>query len=649
MFGDLPSRRGWNPLPMIANSILPRITPRGFQRPVAGALLFTDGIATDERPNDWSAGGLPPIYPVILGEAVGLQDLRWDHVAVNLTAFEDAPVTISAEIHHEGFSGQTVSARILDDQGSIVKEELVTLPEDDRGTSVRFQIRPTQPGLNFYMLEVLPREDGETKPLAEATLANNRRRIAVERGSGPYRVLYVSGRPNWEFKFLNRALEADEQIKLTALVRIAKREPKFDWRGRAGESTNPLFRGFDGVDAETERFDQPVIVRLNTKDSQELRDGFPKTAAELFPFHAVILDDLEAEFFTTAQMELLERFVSERGGSLLMLGGQESFVPGGYRNTPLARVLPVSLDDRPSSSSAQGWRLSLTRDGWLQPWARLRSTEEEETARLKSWPAFRTLNLSGREKPGATIIAEVVDRSGAKHPAVAVHRYGEGRCAAVLVGDLWRAQLEQTDEQRSRDDLAKAWRQLVRWLIADVPERIELRAVPMDDDPALMRLDVRIRTEEFQPQDNSSVVVTATLPDGTSLKLPAEPSLAEAGLYEALIAAAQPGNYRAAVTVTESGGAVVGGHETGWVQDSAACEFRRVSPDRSWLDDLARETGGEVVRPDQLERFVSTLTRRAAPITEVTTSPLWQHPLVLLIIIAGLCGEWGLRRWRGLP
>jgi uncharacterized membrane protein len=485
--------------------------------------------------------------------------------------------------------------------------------------------------------------------LAEAAEANTRRQIVVDRGSGPYRILYVSGRPNWEFKFLNRAVEQDEQVQLTALIRIAKREPKFDWRGRAGESSNPLFRGFDADEAEAERFDQPVIVRLNTKDAEELRDGFPKTEEDLYPFLAVILDDLEAEFFTTAQLELLERFVSERGGSLLMLGGQESFVQGEFRNTPLARVLPVSLDESLEPSPARRFRLRLTREGWLQPWARVRSIEDEETARLKGWPLFHTLNIAGREKPGATVIAEAVDQSGVEQPAVVAQRYGEGRCAAVLLGDLWRAQLDQSDEQRAKDDLGKAWRQLVRWLIADVPERIEIRPAPVEDDPAVRRVEVRLKTAAFQPQDNSSVTISATLPDGTNLSLPAEPSLAEPGLYEALIATPKPGAYRVEVKAADSEGAAIGSAVGGWVHDPLADEFRRVAPNREWLAQIAKETGGEIVAADDLDRFVERLTRMPAPKIETTTSPLWHHPLVLLLIIGGLCGEWGLRRWRGLP
>ena len=53
---------------------------------------------------------------------------------------------------------------------------------------------------------------------SEATLVNNQRVITVDRGRGPLRVLYVSGRPNWEYKFLNRAIEGDEQLQLVGLI-----------------------------------------------------------------------------------------------------------------------------------------------------------------------------------------------------------------------------------------------------------------------------------------------------------------------------------------------------------------------------------------------------------------------------------------------
>ena len=103
------------------------------------------------------------------------------------------------------------------------------------------------------------------------------------------------------------------------LIRIAKKEARFDFRGRT-ESSNPLFRGFGEEDEdETEQYDEAVLVRMNTRDADELARGFPKEAEELFSYHAVIVDDLEADFFKTSQQALLEEFVSRRGGGFLML------------------------------------------------------------------------------------------------------------------------------------------------------------------------------------------------------------------------------------------------------------------------------------------------------------------------------------------
>ena len=87
-----------------------------------------------------------------------------------------------------------------------------------------------------------------------------------------------------------------------------------------------------------------MLIRLNTKDELELKGGFPKTAEEACQYNAIVLDDLEADFFTRDQMTLMQKFVSERGGGLLMLGGAESFREGKFARTPIGDMLPVSLD-----------------------------------------------------------------------------------------------------------------------------------------------------------------------------------------------------------------------------------------------------------------------------------------------------------------
>ena len=92
-----------------------------------------------------------------------------------------------------------------------------------------------------------------------------------------------------------------------------------------------------------EEYDEPVLVRVGTKDDEELREGFPEKPEDLFQYDAIVLDDLEADFFLADQMKLIYDFVSRRGGGLLMMGGQESFRQGDYDRTPIGEMLPIDL------------------------------------------------------------------------------------------------------------------------------------------------------------------------------------------------------------------------------------------------------------------------------------------------------------------
>ncbi|MBI3880361.1 MAG: hypothetical protein HY301_09905, partial [Verrucomicrobia bacterium] len=489
-------------------------------QPIAGIVMLTDGDATDLADASGNWEGLPPVYPVLIGREQPARDIAIVNTTVSQTSFEDAPVTVQADVTATGYRGQEITGQLVAlaagtnaaPTNKVAAELTLTAPRDSDKMVFRFQFRPEKTGVLFYRLRIAAKGEmaqfDKPDTSTEATLANNETVVVVDRGRGPYRVLYVSGRPNWEYKFLHRAVEEDDQTQLVGLIRIAKREPKFEFRGRAGESSNPLFRGFGNQSKEEiERYDQPVLVRLNTRDEFELRAGFPKTPEDLFGYHAVILDDLESEFFTADQHSLLQKFVSERGGGFLMLGGAESFREGNFQKTGIGDLLPVYLDQRADVGGDKEYRLSLTREGWLQPWARLRNNEGEERKRLADLPHFDTLNHVREFKPGAMVVATVTD--GKKElPALVTQRFGRGRTAALLIGDLWQSGLG--DEAR-QNDLKKGWRQLVRWLVADVPEPVEIRTESQTGDAdGAMKISVRVRDQKFQPLDNATVSLKVT-------------------------------------------------------------------------------------------------------------------------------------------
>ncbi|MEY2410328.1 MAG: hypothetical protein QOF48_2998 [Verrucomicrobiota bacterium] len=643
-------------------SALKSIAARYHGQPLAGVLLLSGGNATDLTEGALDVAGLPPIYPVVIGSDDAVKDISVQKIAASQTVFEDAPVTIQGEVSASGYGGGNIVARLMDVTAAtnaasaisnklsgttarLIAKQIVKAPKEGETAGFRFQIKPERPGLTFYRLEVAAEEDAE-----EATLANNSRTVVVDRGRGPYRILYVAGRPNWEFKFLNRALMEDDQLQLVGLIRIARREPKFDFRGREGESSNPLFRGFGNQSKEdTERYDQPVLIRLNTRDEFELRGGFPKVPEDLYGYDAIIVDDLEAEFFTPDQMALVQKFVSERGGGFLMLGGAESFREGKFQRTPIGDLLPVYMDNPPETRSPGQLRINLTREGFLQPWARLRNNETDEKKRLTDVAPFGVLNKVRGVKPGASVIATVSDEKNAVHPAIVAQRFGNGRVGAVLLGDIWHWGFK---DEASHRDMDKAWRQLTRWLIADVPKAIDLQAQPRAGDPDnAVLLQIRAKDKRFLPIDNATVSVLvhkADVAGSNAVRITAEPSAREAGLFEAIYVPRETGGYQAQAIVTGENGAELGRAEAGWTSDPGADEFRSLKPNKALLESIARRTGGEMVPAGGLDAFAAMLPNKKAPITESWSSPLWHQAGVFLFALACFVTEWGLRRWRGL-
>jgi uncharacterized membrane protein len=607
--------------------------------PLAGIVLLSDGNATDlDRPFD--GRGLPPVYPVVIGGREPQPDIALANVTVTQTAFEDAPVTIAADVDSAGQAGRTIAAELLDGEGKVVQSQQLPVSRDDEMLAARFRLRPAKAGLSFYRVRV------SAPGAQEATLANNARLVLSERPPGPYRVLYVGGRPNWEYKFLRRAIEADASVQLVALLRVAAREPKFAFRGRGGETSNPLFRGFGAGGDDTEGYDQPVLVRLGTRDATELAGGFPKSDEELFAYHALIIDDVEAGFFTTDQQSRIERFVSDRGAGFLMLGGQDSFRQGHYEHTPISQLLPVYVDRLGEAPALPPVKLALSREGWLEAWTRLRDNEPAERDRLSLTPPFRVLNRVRGIKPGASVLATAAPANGAELPALVVQRFGSGRAGALMIGDLWHWALGRTELQ---PDLARFWRQTTRWLVTDVPDRVTVRVERRQAEAGQpMGIAVRVRDRAFRPAEDVSVALEVVAPDGEKARFAATPAASEAGLYEAIFLPRKAGGYRVRAQVTERDGRSAGEAETGWALDLEADEHRSIRANPALLETIARKTGGQMVALDQLEAFARELPRRGAPIAEPRSRPLWHNWPVLLGALTCFAAEWFIRRRRGL-
>jgi uncharacterized membrane protein len=127
----------------------------------------------------------------------------------------------------------------------------------------------------------------------------------------------------------------------------------------------------------------------------------PHTLSGYLEYDALIFDNVPGFGISVSQMEVLERYVRDMGGGLLMLGGEKSFGAGGYYRTPLEKLLPVDMDvptkmSIPSlclvmvidRSDSMGGNLSETR-----PSASMEErTTKLEVAKIAAFSAMKLLN-----------------------------------------------------------------------------------------------------------------------------------------------------------------------------------------------------------------------------------------------------------------
>lgn len=95
--------------------------------------------------------------------------------------------------------------------------------------------------------------------------------------------------------------------------------------------------------------DDNLVRALRSGDiSVDVHDAatHPLTAESLDRYRGVVLENVRAGSLGRVRMESLARFVDELGGGLMMTGGRNSFGVGGYHNSPIDPLLPVSMELR---------------------------------------------------------------------------------------------------------------------------------------------------------------------------------------------------------------------------------------------------------------------------------------------------------------
>lgn len=107
-----------------------------------------------------------------------------------------------------------------------------------------------------------------------------------------------------------------------------------------GEARLLVVGGEDADVAELAKGLRSEGIETDVVDPGELADRF----TEFAHYDAIVFANVGVEQIPAGAMQAVEAAVHDAGVGFLMIGGERSFGPGGYRGTPLEKVLPVTMD-----------------------------------------------------------------------------------------------------------------------------------------------------------------------------------------------------------------------------------------------------------------------------------------------------------------
>ncbi|MBV8779991.1 MAG: hypothetical protein JO353_01210 [Phycisphaerae bacterium] len=349
----------------------------------------------------------------------------------------------------------------------------------------------------------------------------------------------------------------------------------------------------------------------------------------------VILHDVRTDLLAEPQWQQLANWVQFRGGGVIFIAGPQSNAAATQEVVGLRRLLPWRENAPPPQwrnrpAEAAGFHL-LPSDA--SPLTRLSADALDNRRRWEQLPALHDI-FSIQMLRQNTVPVLTDQESG--QAIITDARLGAGRVLFIGTNqtDRWRGKL-------SADDPDRFWLGAIHE-IAGRPFAVHTASAGLDVDQAQISpgqsCTVRTRGKNANAVD--------VLRDGepvTRLVLNPMTQTNEEGRYAGNIPPLPIGDYQvrlqSAGTLLTMPLAVVPNFDA---------EMANLTPDDSFLRRIARSSGGDELRLDEVMSLPQRLQQIHQGSPTIQTFPLWDSAALYGFVVGCLCFEWASRKWIGL-
>ena len=603
--------------------------------PVVGVILISDG-RDNSRSNPVSAASRlkdldVPVYVIQVGSEFRPKDLAIASLDYPQSTYKDDKPMLIAKLFTTGFEGEQLTVELVEKDGAgdetVIDSKQVT--PDTISAQVEFELKADEVGRHEYKVRtaVQPGEISED---------NNQQSFAMSVVDDTARVLVLEGEARWEFHFLNNALDRDARVDVKSFV---FRQP---FIGRLPQTFFPM--------------------ELNVPNDPDDLENSPFSEFDL-----VIVGDVASHHIPQQGWELLEKFVTETGGTLVMSAGKRYF-PRAHRSEVIERLVPLtdlrevvlSDDAAKAPPSLRGFHLKLTPEGERESMLRF---DADELKNRRIWDDLpgHLWGLVGQARPGASVLAYAVQRNkpatleAERNSALIVHQhYGAGQVLWLGIDSTWRWRHRVGDRYHHR-----FWGQMARWAAenksvagtADVrfgPDRTDIEV----GEDAIIRArwmrnflkrfpELKAKTEIYRLDADNS--------DEPFSVIDLRPSANRPLIHSGRAVSLPTGTYRLKLVVER---ADLGKEEVVtqlFVHEQQTLELSDVSANGDLLVQISESSGGRRFLPDQIQEIPGLFDREFESSSTRHEISLWDRWWTLILFFTLMTTEWVVRKLNGLP
>ena len=513
---------------------------------LAGIVLITDGQnngGTDVNIAMAAARrSQVSVYPVGLGSASAPTNVRIVDIDAPRRVYPGDRFAVTAVLQGSGEKPLEVEVQLLDelDKGpsgkqttepnskiappaDVIDSQKVRVKNDGTLTGIRFELEPEAVGRRRLAIRIIAPEADNNE---EDDIRDARYEVVGEK----LKVLAVAGGPTREYRFVRNMLYRDNSIQLDAWLQTG----------------------------------QPGI----SQDADNILTDFPSTAEELFKYDAIALFDPNWLDISAEQLKLLDRWLSEQAGGMIIVAGPVYHPEWKRRRTDprlatIASFYPLNFTTRPMlfDGGRQGgsvaWPLQFTPEARRAEFLWVADTPEESEQVWSEFSGVYDYVDSKSPKAGAKVYALFADPTteiGGSLPVyLASHFYGAGKVYFQGSGEMWRLRAE------SDAYFDTYYTKLVRWVSEGRLLRDSTRGVLLvDNNKAMVGDTIVVRAvlsnEQFEPLDVPEVPAKLLSPSGRIDDITLQPLKGEprAGTYGGRFIVREPGSYELRLTLGDA-------------------------------------------------------------------------------------------------